>query len=358
MNGQASGMSGRGAVVMTIALVALVLGGCRAKPPAWTRDPAAGLSREAFFIGVGSGYSQTEATDDALGALISDISMAIDHGPEPVEGFQERAESSGFDEPEITQELLTLRRFDASSRLVGVEIDAQHYDPKRDVHFARATVARASLISAIEREMRRVRAMADRMSDRAGRETVTMRRFSALSTALVMTEAYRELRFVRDRLGGESITLDASLDPPNESIQALRSELAELRGGIAASIEATGDNPVPLGIETDIKRALQELGVPVRTDAGEGQVRILVSFELTPVFEQREDIKLVNYLLGIELVEDVSGRSIASMTIDDRTGSRTLEDARVHAVNMARRDLDERIEEFLRAALFEQSVTP
>ena len=206
--------------------------------------------------------------------------------------------------------------------------------------------------------MRRVRAMADRMSDRAGRETVTMRRFSALSTALVMTEAYRELRFIRDRLGGESITLDASLDPPNESIQALRSELAELRGGIAASIEATGETPVPLGIETDIKRALQELGVPVRTDAGEGQVRILVSFELTPVFEQREDIKLVNYLLGIELVEDVSGRSIASMTIDDRTGSRTLDDARVHAVNMARRDLDEQIEDFLRAALFEQSVTP
>jgi hypothetical protein len=341
-----------------LGVVSLVLVGCASRPPAWVRDPAAGLDSEAQFVGVGSGVSSAGAAEEALGSLTYQVAASIDHEPREVEGFADRAASSGYDEPEVTMELLALRGFDASARLVGVQVDSQYYDAKRDTYYARASLERSRLVSAIEREMRRVRAMADRMSDRAGREDVTLRRFSALSTALAMTRAYRELRFIRDRLGGESITLDASLDPPNESIQALQSELAELRSGIAASIEAVGEGPVPLGIEADIKRALQELEVPVRTDAGEGQVRILVGFELTPVFEQREDIKLVNYLLSIELVEDVSGRSIASMTIDDRTGSRTLEDARIHATSMARRDLGERIDDFLRAALFEQSVTP
>ena len=331
--------------------------GCAAKnkAPAWVSDPASRLDPSTYFMAIGDGPSLGGAEREAKQDLVRQVAEATDHEPTDASEYVRRVEQAGG-RPEVTAELLELKDLDAAAPLVGLQIVERWSDPKRGRYVVLGAISRPLLVSAYETEMRLNSALADRLAARAEGETVTLRKFAMLRTALVAAEAYNELRFARGRLAGALSGYDPTLDPPDASESELREEIAALRATVAASIESVGQDQVPVVIETEVKSALQRLNVPVKTDESEGNVRILVGFNVIPVNETARDARLVNWRLSVEVVEDSTGRSLATLGLDGKTGGKTVADARTEAARLARVELREKIDEFLNRTLFEQAL--
>lgn len=348
----------RCAGLLGVMLVAtLLVGGCagRQRAPGWVKDPTDRLDPETYFVAVGIGMSSAEADLSAKLDLMEQIRGATSHEARDTSEYVRRVEQAGG-QPEVTAELLELGSFEAASPLVGQQIVERWTNQKKGRYYALGAVNKALLVKTYETEMRMNAALSNRLAERAEKEEVTLRRFSELRTALVAAIAYNDLRFARAKLGEPLLGYDDTLDPPDASASELRDRIAELRASVAASIESRGPEEVPLVIETELKSALQRLNVPVRTDATQGDVRLLVTFAVLPVNQTAEEAKLVNWRLSVEVVEDATGRSLSTLALDGKTGSKTLEDAKAEATRLARIDLRTQIDDFLNKTLFEQAL--
>lgn len=349
-------MNGTWRIVGFVAMTAMLMG-CAStqRLPEWVGNPAVLRDSASYFVAVADGTTLDEAEQQATSLVLAQIREATAHQEVDTAEYQRRLLQAGR-QPEVTIELLELSDLDAARTMVGLEIVQRHVDEKAQRTYAMASVSRAQLVSTYETEMRLNAALANRMATQADGEDVTLRRFSMLRTALVSAEAYNALRVARGRLAGPLTGYDPTLDPPDASMHELRERIATLRSEVAASIEARGPEEVPIVIETELKSALQRLNVPVRTDVSEGHVRIFVTYAVLPVNETAPDARLVNWRLNVEVVEDASGRSMATLALDGKTGSVTLQDAKAEATRLARIDLREKIDGFLNETLFEQAL--
>jgi len=347
--------------IMSVMVMGILLGtvleGCagRQRLPDWVGDPGTLRDASGYFVAVGEGPSVEAAEQDAKGQLLEQVREAVGDEHPDLDEYAHRVEQAGG-QPRVTVDLLGLESIDAAGPLIGYEIVRRYVDERSGVRYAMGAISRALLVNAYETEMRLNSALADRLASQAEDEEVTLRRFTLLRTSLVAAEAYNALRARRGRLAGPLSGYDPSLDPPDESVSELREQIATLRSRVAASIESRGPDDVPIVIEAELKSALQRLNVPVRTQEGEGQVRIFVTYAVIPVNEHVDVARLVNWRLNVEVVEDGSGRSLATLVLDDKTGGKTLADARAEATRLARIALRERIDEFLNTTLFEQSL--
>lgn len=349
-------MNGTWRLVGIVAMAAMLVGCAgRQRLPDWVGEPSLLRSTDSYFVAVGEGASIDDAERDAESRVMAQIREATGHERQDTAEFQRRLAQAGG-RPEVTIELLELDTLEASRSMVGLEIVQRHTDQRRNRAYAMASVSRAQLVTTYETEMRLNAALANRMATQAESEEVTLRRFAMLRTALVTADAYNALRVARGRLAGPLTGYDPTLDPPDASIHELRERIATLRSEVAASIEARGPDDVPIVIETELKSALQRLNVPVRTDVSEGHVRLFVTYAVLPVNETARDARLVNWRLNVEVVEDASGRSLATLALDDKTGGKTLEDARAEATRLARDELRKSIDDFLNETLFEQAL--
>lgn len=343
------------AVVGVVAALGCAGGRKAAQLPEWVADPASVRDPGDYFVAVGQGASTGEAEEAARRAVTEQVAEAVGARRAETSEYRRRVEAAGGD-PAISAELLELRDLGSAARVAGFEIIRRHVDERSGQHYALGSLSKARLVAAYETEMRINAALSNRLAAQAESESVTLRRFSLLRAALAAAEAYNDLRFARGRLAGPLTGYDETLNPPKTSVQELRARLATLRSTVAASIESVGPDAVPMVVETAIRSALQRLNVPVRRVPGEGQVRILVTYAVLPVNEQAVEARLVNWRLGVEVVEDQSGRSLATLALDGKTGGRTLADAQAEAARLARIELEPRIEEFLQRTLFEQAL--
>lgn len=348
-------MNGTWRMVGLVAMAAMLVGCAGKRLPDWVGDPSVLRDTSNYFVAVGDGDTLDEAERDAESQVVTQIREATGHQERDTAEYERRLAQAGG-QPEVTIELIEMSDLDAARGMVGLEIVQRYVDERRNRTYAMASVSRAQLVSAYETEMRLNAALANRMAAQAEDEQVTLRKFAMLRTALVTAEAYNALRVARGRLAGPLSGYDPTLDPPDASMSELSEQIATLRSEVAASIEARGPEEVPIVIETELKSALQRLNVPVRTDVSEGQVRIFVTYAVLPVNETARDARLVNWRLNVEVVEDSSGRSLATLALDGKTGSVTLEDAKAEATRLARIDLRDQIDAFLNETLFEQAL--
>lgn len=345
-------------LVATGAAASLV--GCNAgvKKPDWVKNPYIRHAESDYFASVGRASNASDAEANASSEIAREIARAIDHQPINLQDYEMRTTKAGF-ESGRTIELLQLAEFDEARRLLGFDVADRFVDDHDEddvTYYAHGILNRADLVKAYETEMRRNTQFANRMTDLSSREPVTMRRFAALRAGLAASQAYRDLRFIRDSLGDAAYAGDDSLDPPSISTDDLSAQIAALRQSIAGSVESIGPTAAPDLFMNEIRQSLQRVGVPVRTDRQEGHIRILVNWDTSPIHEQRDDIQLVTFRLSVELVEDVSGFSLASRTWDAKTGGRTDSDAEKEAARLARRDLARDVDEFISTAIYEQSL--
>lgn len=350
------------AVGLSIALMSASIGcaGKKGPPnaPKWVTDPYVQHSRDDYIAAAGKGSSMREAEAYATADVAKQLAREIDHQPINIGEYKARTEHAGFDSSRSI-ELLQLAEFDESRRMLGFDIaDRWTHEPKKGpaAFYAHGVLNRSDLADAYETEMRRNTSFANRMITMADGEPVTMRRFAELRAALAAAEAYRDLRYIRDSVGSARYAGDDSLDPPSRSVDALGAQIADLRNSIAASIESSGGRDIPDLFRSEIRQSLQRVGIPVRTDTSGGHIRILVGWETESIHEQRDDMDLVLYRLNVELVEDVSGFSLASRSWDAKTGGRTRSDADKDAIRLARREMSEEIDEFITDAVFAQSI--
>jgi len=344
-------------IVFGLLAAALLLGGCSSSRPDWINDPYAGHSADEYYAAVGSGPTSRQAENNSSKELADEIGRVLNHRAVDVGEYLRRSEETGNSEAAASAaEILSLSGFDRSRRLVDFRI-ADTYKEKDGPHYALALINRSRFISGIETAMRNNKRFADQMSERAEAEPVTLRKFSWYRASLAAAKAHRELALMYQSVGGSLSVLDETLTAPSRSISSIENKLASLRKSVGASIELVEGDSLPAGIEQEIKSALQRLRVPVRTDRTEGHVRILVSWTTEPVFQDREDVKLMDYNLTVELVEDQSSYSLDSWTLADRTGSSSTRDADSQAAREARQELTEGIDSFFQRALFEQALT-
>ena len=343
--------------LMAMLAAALVLGGCSSSRPAWVDDPYAELSADEYFAAVGSGPTSRQAENASAKALAEEIGRVLNHRAVDVSDYLARSEETGNAQAAASAaEILALSGFDKSRRLVDFRIGGT-FKEKDGPHYSLATINRARFVSGVETAMRNNKRYADDMSGQAESEPVTLRKLSWYRASLAAAKAHQELALLHQSVGGMSGVLDETLTAPSRSIRSIENELARLKKSVGASIELVEGDDLPNPIEQEIKGALQRLRVPVRTDRTEGHVRILVSWTVDPVFQDRQDVKLMDYTLTVELVEDQSGYSLASWSTTDRTGSTTVRDATAQAAREARQELGEGVDSFFQKALFEQSLT-
>ncbi|MEO0512891.1 MAG: hypothetical protein AAF108_08355 [Planctomycetota bacterium] len=338
----------------------LALVGCSGGPdrPGWVTNPYENHPESEFIAAAGRGDSMSDAEQNATAKVARQVSREIDLRSLDLEEYAQRTRKGGFN-PDSTLELLELAEFDETREPLGFDI-ADRYEEqhkKRDpLFFAHGIVDRDEVARAYETEMRRNAAFGNRMIDLAADEDVTARKLSMLRAAFATADIFQELRFIQNKVGKTAYAGDDSLNPPRKTVDELSLEIADLRNSIAASIEVKDGTVVPDTIASEIRSALQAAGVPVRTDRGEGHIRVLVDWDTENINQRREDLVMVQYRLSIELVQDSSNFSFASRNWDSKEGGRDQTDAEANALRIARRDAERELPDFFRESLFEASV--